>query len=195
MYDKHDDWFDKNGEPLEPIKPCPFCGAKAILQDDHYEEPVIDENGAYVDMDFLGYGFTWVICSECGIRTDDYDNEPEKAIADWNKRVNDWIDVKERMPEKTGDYLCIMPDGEQDVVYFDAEIDKIGYEFPFGFADLDYPDEFHSVPVWIEVRVLFWQPLPLSYVKQKDGSYVDTQALIDNHDDIDWGLEEGENHE
>jgi hypothetical protein len=118
-----------------------------------------------------------------------------KYLLDWNKRVNDWVDVKERMPEKTGDYLCIMPDGEQEVVYFDAEIDRVGYEFPFGFADLDYPDESHSVPVWIEVRVLFWQPLPLSYVKQKDGSYVDTQKLKGGQYNIDWGLEEGENHE
>ena len=179
MIDKHDDWFDKNGEPLEPIKPCPFCGAEAILQDDHYENPVIDENGAYVDMDFIGHGFTWVICTECGIRTDAYDNEPEKAIADWNKRENDWIDVKKHYPTKSGDYLCITEEGEEEIVYFDELVDQIGLQIPFGYADTEYIDEYHLVPIWIEEPVLFWQPLPDKYVKQEDGSYINKEDIHD----------------
>ena len=63
------------------LKPCPFCGGKAIfLEDDD------------------GRVLPWLICSGCSCETDCYDTI-EEAIAAWNRRASGWISVKDRMPE------------------------------------------------------------------------------------------------
>lgn len=81
--DVYDDWnYDGN---LPELAKCPFCGGKAILCDNSWEEPVIDEHGAYVDMDMGGGDTLWCECSECGAMLPGEDT-PEAAIEKWNRR-------------------------------------------------------------------------------------------------------------
>lgn len=74
----------------EELKPCPFCGGKAIIK-------AVDKN----------YGFTiWCQCKECYARTDGYcpntDNEDKtidsiesckvRAVERWNRRAKNGTD-------------------------------------------------------------------------------------------------------
>lgn len=45
---------------MNGLKPCPFCGGPA----EFHIEPELDEGGCYA-----GYGWTQVVCKECGART------------------------------------------------------------------------------------------------------------------------------
>lgn len=85
IFDRFDDW-NSDEQPLEPIKNCPYCGGKGMLLDNSWERPVIDENGAYVDMDMGGGDILWCQCAECDAQTGT-GNTPEEAIALWNRRV------------------------------------------------------------------------------------------------------------
>ena len=61
------------------LKPCPFCGGKAIIRLRQFD---LFQVGAEV------------VCKKCGCRTDliapsiEYAAK-DKAISEWNKRVND----------------------------------------------------------------------------------------------------------
>ncbi|MBQ6969820.1 MAG: Lar family restriction alleviation protein [Synergistaceae bacterium] len=59
------------------LKPCPFCGGEAILAQQEYS---------------LGYHFL-VCCSQCGFEQHVYTSQAE-AVADWNKRVDDYLQLK-----------------------------------------------------------------------------------------------------
>ena len=82
--DYYNGWNDE--ENLDPIEKCPFCGGKGELMDNGYEEPIIDENGAYVDMCIVEGDAFWVECEKCKSSNDAADT-PEKAIKNWNRRV------------------------------------------------------------------------------------------------------------
>ena len=73
------------------LLPCPFCGGKAKLKGGDYIEPVIAENGAYVDAEFESFP-SWVECTKCHATGQDFDNgddtDEEKAIEAWNRREN-----------------------------------------------------------------------------------------------------------
>lgn len=71
---------------MDELKPCPFCGGNGKLLDNGYEEPVIDENGAYVDMDISEPDIFWCQCEVCGAMTTGKETE-EEAIEEWNHRV------------------------------------------------------------------------------------------------------------
>lgn len=49
-----------------------------------------------------------------------------------NEPVNGWISVKDRLPDKDGDYLCYLECGEVCQSAFDSTIASDGEEFPFG---------------------------------------------------------------
>ncbi len=74
------------------LKPCPFCGGKAKLNDEIIITPVIDENGAYVDAD-IDTPPEWVECTICGATGEVFDNgdesDAEKAVEAWNQRSNE----------------------------------------------------------------------------------------------------------
>ena len=69
----------------EKLKPCPFCGGPAEFR----TEPDVDECGCCT-----GYGWTQVVCKECGARTRECFCEfPEKlntaeARDAWNRRCD-----------------------------------------------------------------------------------------------------------
>lgn len=84
MQDKYKGW-NENGD-LPKISVCPFCGGDGILCDNGYEEPVIDGNGAYVDMDIFEGDVFRCMCKVCGAMTQG-EYTPEDAIMVWNKRV------------------------------------------------------------------------------------------------------------
>lgn len=67
------------------LRNCPFCGGKAKYETQVEVEPVIDENGAYIDGDT--FYSEYVHCPNCGIYTDLYDGEGE-AITAWNRRYD-----------------------------------------------------------------------------------------------------------
>lgn len=81
---KYDEW-NMDGD-LPEINTCPFCGGDGILCDNGYEEPVIDSNGAYVDIDHYEGDAFWCMCKECEAMSDSKE-DPEEAIEAWNKRV------------------------------------------------------------------------------------------------------------
>ena len=71
----------------EELKPCPFCGGKAVIK-------AVNKN----------YGLTILCqCNECGARTEGYcpntnnedatidniENCKNRALEQWNRRVND----------------------------------------------------------------------------------------------------------
>lgn len=84
MEDKYDDWNAEGNLP--EINTCPFCSGEGILCDNGHEEPVIDSNGAYVDMEFFEGDDFWCECKVCGAMTHGEDT-PEDAIMVWNKRA------------------------------------------------------------------------------------------------------------
>ena len=97
---------------LNKILSCPFCGGNGELLDNGYEHPVIDENGAYVDMDIFEGDTFWIECEKCGAMMTEADT-PEKAIEEWNKRTGSgWIPVEERLPEESGYYRVTVKNTE-----------------------------------------------------------------------------------
>jgi len=80
----YDDWNEDG--TLPKIKPCPFCGSAGVLNDNGYENPVIDPStGAYIDMDIREADGFWCECPECGAILPGADT-PEGAIEQWNRR-------------------------------------------------------------------------------------------------------------
>lgn len=69
---------------------CPFCGGEAKLMGGKvYTIPEIDRHGAYVGAD-IEVEPSWVECQSChamGQVFDENDEDPENAVATWNRRV------------------------------------------------------------------------------------------------------------
>ena len=99
MIDTYDDYFDGEANPLPKIKKCPFCGSRGLLNDNGYMDPVIDSNGAYVDMDVSPGDIFWIECDGCGAETSN-GNSPEEAIEKWNRRSNN-VESEEEACMKT----------------------------------------------------------------------------------------------
>lgn len=74
------------------LKPCPFCGGEAKLIGGRvYTIPEIDDSGAYVGAD-IEVEPSWVECQSCHAQGRDFcetDEDPENAVAVWNKRVTE----------------------------------------------------------------------------------------------------------
>ena len=112
--DYYNGWNDEGN--LNKILSCPFCGGNGELLDNGYEHPVIDENGAYVDMDIFEGDTFWIECEKCGAMMTEADT-PEKAIEEWNKRTGSgWIPAV--YEGYLDEFKMIKPD----------EIEKAGYE-------------------------------------------------------------------
>jgi Lar family restriction alleviation protein len=60
---------------MAELKPCPFCGGKAVMHDQQVAEDCVE---------------TWVECDDCGVRTDPvegaYSERPAAAYS-WNRRA------------------------------------------------------------------------------------------------------------
>lgn len=71
------------------LLPCPFCGGEAEYKSELYIDPVIDEDGAYVDAE--SYYYEWVTCKNCGAEIQSAnEDEPEGiTIQKWNQRTNE----------------------------------------------------------------------------------------------------------
>lgn len=67
------------------LLPCPFCGEKPKLWDNGICDPVIDGNGAYVDMFIHSPDMYGVECTKCNCQNIGYNSE-EEAIEGWNRR-------------------------------------------------------------------------------------------------------------
>lgn len=74
------------------LRNCPFCGGEAKLMGGKvYTIPEIDSNGAYVDAD-IEVEPSWVECQSChamGPTFDETDEDPENAVAAWNRRIRE----------------------------------------------------------------------------------------------------------
>lgn len=60
---------------MEKIKPCPFCGKEAVLED--------------CGPSYYGEGRFFVRCSKCDIVQEHLWATKQTAIKRWNRRVND----------------------------------------------------------------------------------------------------------
>ena len=77
--------------------------------------------------------------------------------------VNQWISVKDRLPDKDGNYLCYLECGDICQSVFDSTIASEGEEFPFGewvgvynSDTLGFTDSY-----WEEYDAITnWMPLP-----------------------------------
>lgn len=70
----------------EYIARCPFCGGEAIHRSEVQVEPILDENGAYIDADT--YYFEMTGCPACNIFFDIEEDESEgTTIEKWNRRA------------------------------------------------------------------------------------------------------------
>lgn len=77
--------------------------------------------------------------------------------------MNEWISVKDRLPEKDGNYLCYLECGAVCEAAFDSTIASEGEEFPFGewvgvynSDTLGFTDSY-----WEEYdAITHWMPLP-----------------------------------
>lgn len=73
---------------MKKLKPCPFCGGKAVYESEVEVIPIQDENGAYIDADTYYHEKTG--CLSCDIWF--FINEDEKeetTIEKWNRRVKE----------------------------------------------------------------------------------------------------------
>ena len=96
--------------------------------DDGYEEPVIDENGAQVDMD-ISEGETFQCqCEECDAMTQVEDSpKKKKAIQLWNRRVNNRMKDKKLIAvELTDKHIKILKNAlditNEDYLYVSENI-------------------------------------------------------------------------
>jgi len=74
---------------MNNLKSCPFCGGVPQLIAPGYEH----------------YSPCWCKCTQCGAEGPTKSSELE-AEKGWNERIQGWISVKDRLPEKEGQYLC-----------------------------------------------------------------------------------------
>lgn len=106
----------------EKLLPCPFCGGEAEY---HVECEMVT-----------------VRCSICGATTSGWWDEPEEAIAEWNRRADGWISVEERLPEHSNVVLVALRHGLVcEGSYFDIEQRWIRFGVPY-------------------MPVTHWMPLP-----------------------------------
>ena len=82
-----DEYIEKKHDRLYPeLARCPFCGGLARYNSKLHVEPIIDENGAYIDADT--FYWEYVECIECGAKIElGEDEEDETTIKKWNRRV------------------------------------------------------------------------------------------------------------
>jgi len=78
------------GGSMEELKPCPFCGGEARLEDLGYPHHVYCIS--------CGVGVTGV---GCGIEGE------ASACEKWNRRINGWIPVSDP-PKEKDKYLCCL---------------------------------------------------------------------------------------
>ena len=67
------------------LKPCPFCGGKAMFHSDVYFVPEHDAKGLDTDVN-IKISPAWISCINCGAASGSFENK-EKAVAAWNNRV------------------------------------------------------------------------------------------------------------
>ena len=152
--DYYNGWNDEGN--LNKILSCPFCGGNGELLDNGYEHPVIDENGAYVDMDIFEGDTFWIECEKCGAMMTEADT-PEKAIEEWNKRTGGgWIPVEERLPEKNEYFVGTSSDKDfpngyykrLEIAYMTDTIEYVhGYYDGYKWMD-KYLDTIKNVVAW-----------------------------------------------
>lgn len=124
------------------LKPCPFCGGEP-----YFLKPRHEKGTAFDTM--------MIECKHCGALpygVSVYDGKKEEdkkaAIAKfWNRRSNDWISVKERLPEKETFALLFSVDGE---VYYGS----------FGYSKFYAFDSSGIFAAFATYEVSHWQYLP-----------------------------------
>lgn len=91
---------------MTDLLPCPFCGGKAELHEDPFEEWT-----------------SYVQCGSCYLRTAEHFNS-ESAAKYWNTRPSPWIPCAERMPEPQT--VCIISNGKFVAAAYPFMLDR-GY--------------------------------------------------------------------
>jgi hypothetical protein len=83
------------------MKQCPFCGSETVSE-------------FYVEEDLAK--FWGVTCKQCPAQIEaDYDSV-DKAVQAWDKRVNPWIKVSDRLPEPGRVVILFKPSSRCQVI-------------------------------------------------------------------------------
>lgn len=90
-----------------------------------------------------------VVCEECGASTRECETEQE-AVSAWNRREGGWISADERLPEKSGEYVCLTRIKTRLVLDYSAKHKK--------FNARDSLSE--QLADSYSINVTHWQPLP-----------------------------------
>ena len=118
------------GVMSEEIKLCPFCGGEAELR----EYPLAE---------------WWrVTCVDCDAQSGEFyysENDiKENAIKAWNKRPDNWISIKERLPKV-----------EQIVLWWNSDVGMVEFGSSYSFNG---------------ENVTHWMPLPGPPTNQAQGT-------------------------
>lgn len=71
---------EQEGELMEKLKPCPFCGAEAEIQEEHQ----------WISGCSNGVNRKYIVCTKCRNRTMSFDwDERKDMIEAWNRRKSD----------------------------------------------------------------------------------------------------------
>ena len=106
----------------EELKPCPFCGAITLTTTARNER--------------IGLWTIAVFCSNCGNGTSYFDTA-EEAIAAWNRRTPDYLDLARGLVESLTSVIRLIP----DCVQIDGERSALMYARGVLGMSLDYPDQ------------------------------------------------------
>ncbi len=123
---------------MKELRPCPFCGGKAVL---FRIEPHTHQIAKMPDYE----GGVFIECSKCGVFI--IGESRKETVDKWNSRANGWIPVSERLPEEDGKYLCCTKLGSRIMANY----------YPFGNT--------HRWRTFGSVAnaIVAWQPLPKPY--------------------------------
>lgn len=134
---------DEDHQMNKKLKPCPFCGGKAkLIGGRAYTIPEIDDNGAYVGAD-IEVEPSWVECQSCHAMGRDFcetDEDPENAVAAWNKRVTDEEEYR-AIEKQTAKKPNLEGDGYDDsgnIIYDTWICPGCGERYEVDYDDFDY---------------------------------------------------------
>ena len=99
-------------------------------------------------------------CDGDRTKCDFYPDVIEKALKEIEPEFGEWISVKDRLPEKDGEYLCII---EGSICIFDFTKDLYAinkYAFNKSKSNSGFYDFDRDLGYYEHTRVTHWMPLP-----------------------------------
>lgn len=145
-------------EQREQLKACPFCGGRAVLQE---QEPHSHSGGMAAFMPDHPGSFT-IECARGGCNTGQIADTRAEVVVMWNRRaqvealtVPQWISVEDRLPPIGQEVIVSVPGGRAPVT---ALMRLIRWEGATDFYwDNAYPGKGN---MHLQTSITHWMPLP-----------------------------------